>query len=758
MREKYHFVWKGKIIYVLSFVIPLLLFVIYMAVKGIEPFGDATLLFYDGQGQSYPWFLEFYRKLHAGDSLWFSWNMGAGTDFYMTACPILLSPVNWFLLLVPETALAAAFGASLLLRCAFASVAMTFYFMHSDAIKQKEYKRPLSLLAGMGYGLSASVLSYFYILSWPEVYICFPLLLYALELLIKRRQKLLYYLLLTYLLLLNQYMAYMVCIFLVLWYIYQTDAGTFRKRFVAFAGTSVLSAVSAMIVIVPVLYTYMNKSRDISSVTVDLKGVGNIWDMLNRLFPFNSLDSLGQAFTTYNIYCGSILFLMAFYYLFFSKFKDASGAKLKALLLFMGASLCVYFLMYVWHVFAFAHNLNNRFAFIFTFVLIYAGCKGVLALLACDMRHTVLFFAAAMLLYTGIVLLNSEPSGPEVYIVVILLWVFILLFALLLKRQSITSKTYIKLLVVLGVLELAASTEFSLLKNNVSKWMKEDAYVYGRQAFAEWDTKAERIGYTEIGCANAGALFGVQTGALFSSTIDKDVLALYKHLGLAAFDNGLSYYYRGSTPFTDLLLNVGGAVTENDREYSGEIIKHIGPYSLMDSSANVGYGFMIYGEESTDADFAETDVFENQNVCFSAMGGERELFTKADMSTLSYTAACALTEQTDENTIRYVNACVLKEDGSVFKIEDFDEAKRQEGMPVILSMQMDISYMVPEDMDLYIYMHYGLQGAIAAYVDGETIQRLYVTGNTEMLHIGNVKQGQKVLIQYTNGTTTAEID
>ncbi|MDE5965645.1 MAG: YfhO family protein [Lachnospiraceae bacterium] len=747
--KAYHFLWKGKYIYLMAFLIPTILFLTFMLIMQITPFGDRTLLISDGLAQSYPWFMEFYRKVHAGEALWFSWNMGSGANFYTTACPMLLSPMSWLLVLLPESWLQAGYGIGILLELALASVTMTFYFMHSDVLRNSSYVKQLSLLAGLGYGMSSAVLSYYYITSWPEVYVLFPLLVYALELLIKKNKRLPYYILLTYLLLLNQYIAYMICIFLVLWFIYQADIACFKKRFAAFAVTSVLSALSAMVTILPVLYTYIHRSSGADKESVSLLQFGNPWDVLNMLFPLNVMDSMGEAYETYNVYCGSILFLTALFYLFVGKEKGAKGKKLKGLFLFMWASLFTYALIYFWHVFAFPHMLANRFAFIFVFVLLYTGCRGILSMIEASIRRLAVFLIIAVLLFTGTIMFVSGMSTPEVYVTVMLVWAFVLMFAFLQRKGSIKAKVYINIIVVMGILELSATTVLALLQNDLSRGMAEDPYVYGKEAFEKAENAGERTAFSEVQFHNSGALFGVQTAGLFSSIIPENYLNWYKKLGLFASEDGLITAYRGGTMLTDCLMNVGSVVTENYSEYTGEIKEKVGAYYLMETAGGPGYGFML-PDTVLSAQMEHDNAFENQNQLFLAMGGTKEIFTGFDLSELAIQTEYALAEQTDANTIKHASEFVADAAGEALKIETFEEAAKAEGSKVVLNGSFFVEFLVPEDMDLYIYLRDMAMMGCNAYVNGEMVKQGYATADSELLHIGDVKKGQGIALLFSD--------
>ena len=64
------------------------------AVSGIYPFGSLTTAFSDGFSQYIPFLSELKSKFTDGDSLFFTWHIANGTNFWGIISYYLASPLN----------------------------------------------------------------------------------------------------------------------------------------------------------------------------------------------------------------------------------------------------------------------------------------------------------------------------------------------------------------------------------------------------------------------------------------------------------------------------------------------------------------------------------------------------------------------------------------------------------------------------------------------------------------------------------------
>ena len=87
---------------VLAFFVPAFIMLILFIIRGIYPFGDRSFLFSDMYHQYMPFLSEFVHKIKAGEGLFYSYNVGIGSNFLALYVYYLASPFNWLVFLLPE--------------------------------------------------------------------------------------------------------------------------------------------------------------------------------------------------------------------------------------------------------------------------------------------------------------------------------------------------------------------------------------------------------------------------------------------------------------------------------------------------------------------------------------------------------------------------------------------------------------------------------------------------------------------------------
>jgi uncharacterized membrane protein YfhO len=86
----------------LSFLIPFFILLSTFIVQGVHPFGSRMILTVDLYHQYAPFVAELRDKILSGDSLFYSWNVGLGTNFFAIFANYAASPLNLLILLFPQ--------------------------------------------------------------------------------------------------------------------------------------------------------------------------------------------------------------------------------------------------------------------------------------------------------------------------------------------------------------------------------------------------------------------------------------------------------------------------------------------------------------------------------------------------------------------------------------------------------------------------------------------------------------------------------
>ena len=165
---------------VIAFLLPFVIMLTLFVIKGIYPFGDRSFLSGDLYHQYMPFFSELLRKVRAGESLSFSWNVGIGSNFLALYVYYLASPLHALALFVPEKFLIEFISYLVVCKIGLAGWSCCYYLQKHFASKS-----PVTALFACFYALSGFMAAYNYNIMWLDCVILLPLVILGLERLIK---------------------------------------------------------------------------------------------------------------------------------------------------------------------------------------------------------------------------------------------------------------------------------------------------------------------------------------------------------------------------------------------------------------------------------------------------------------------------------------------------------------------------------------------------------------------------------------------
>lgn len=168
-----------------------------------------------------------------------------------------------------------------------------------------------TVMISMAYALSSYMVGYCWNVMWLDAIMIFPIIMMGLERLIEKKDGRLYCIALFYALYCNYYIAFMICIFAVIWYLLYSfkSIKQFFFRGIAFAFYSFLAAGMAAILLIP---AYMGIKQTASGETMQLPEhsfLTSVADLLNRQFALWSPISHDNFDGNANLYIGFFRFL-----------------------------------------------------------------------------------------------------------------------------------------------------------------------------------------------------------------------------------------------------------------------------------------------------------------------------------------------------------------------------------------------------------------------------------------------------------------
>ena len=633
----------------LSFLIPLAVMCGIFIINGVYPFGDESFMHSDMYHQYVPFLSEMQSKLKSGDSLFYSWNVGIGSNFLALYGYYMASPINWLVVLVPDQYLIEFMTWLVALKiglCGF-----TFCFYLTRHFKTKSFVLvPFAIF----YALSGFLAAYNWNVMWLDCVVLFPLIAVGLEALVKEGKYKLYCISLALCILSNYYISIMVCIFLVLYFLLQLVCSHMSLRqmgaaAVRFALFSLLAGGLAAVLLIPE-YAALHLT-DFSEF--------NFPDTLTFYFSF--LDMIARHCMNVNvetgldhwpnIYCGVAVFLLVPLYVTNTRISLREKAAYIGLLAFMLLSFSTNMLNFIWHGLNYPDSLPCRQSFLYIFLLLTLCAKAVLNIRGCSLKA----LGGCFCLSLGFVLLfeklmaDEEAYRTETFLLTAL---FLCLYGVFLyfyrnRNAAGEGKRYgMCLLAVLTLTSVTVEAAVNTYTTSCSVTSRSsylnnlDSYQTLVERTRERDTDFYRFEKTSRVTKNDGTLVGYPTASLFSSTSNGHVQDFYDKMGMS--DSKVFYCFDGATPLSSSLLGVRYVFSRsaNEDPLLYTLIDQEGDIYLYECRYSLPLGFMISSgsgfsasaqtpEASGSADASGSDVL--QSGVSAQAGGTDESASEASL-------------------------------------------------------------------------------------------------------------------------------
>ena len=717
-REK-RILWiKENNVYIASFLIPLLIMTVVCIVCKVVPFGDKALSIIDSLHQYLPFFAEYHEKIRNLDSFFYSWNGGLGHNFLSLWAYYLSSPLNLLLVLLPKTALPLGFSWLLVLKISLTGLTTAAFFIHRS--NKKNWK---VLIFSTSFALSNYIIGYSWNIMWMDAILMFPLILIGFDKLMKKEDGRMYAVCLTLAMIGNYYIAFMICIFLVFWFLfYHHESGkSFFIKGVYFAYFSLLSACMSAIVLLP---AYMGLMKTASAGAMSLpehSWFTNLFDLLKTHLmvtePVTNNNFDGNA----NLYVGMFSFLLVFLYLFGRRIKWQEKVKRLLFLILLAVSFNEKILNFIWHGFHDQYGIPNRFAFLYIFLILLCGFEAMEKLRAMRLRHVVPAVTAAAGAVFAFSFFADEPAAD---VSVVLSVSAVLLYGVLLLLYSVRKISYKKCVYPIAVLvavEVIGMSIYGFMENGQIDTIKYFADTEPIEELTEAIPEEEfvRTDLVKSKMLDEATWHNLKSVGMFGSTVNGTTVSAMDHIGF--FTGANEYLYKGATPLTNVLLNVKyNILRDGDKNANGfYIVGHQDGMELLENPYETSIGYGIGGDLS-DWVYTSAYPFRVQNRFVESAYGMGQLFSEYTIpDPVTRDCSAEQTKNNGEYTITYGNSY---EDNIVFTIP------------------------VKENEDLYL--HYDGSRVEKAVVKVGDEVRASKKMNAEIFHVGLVEEDTVLTVQF----------
>ena len=636
---------------------------------GVYPVGSKSILMVDLHHQYAPLLSELRYMLTEG-KLDFSYNfhIGMGSSFIPAFAYYLASPLNLLLVLFKENHLTEAILVITLIK--FAAAAAAFTAMAQYLTRRRNAS---AVLVGILYALSGFMLAYSWNIMWLDVVALLPVVVMAAEHMLKTGKMIPYALLLGLTLFTNYYLGFMVCIFLVFYWLVWALRKKRTLREVLFGGLrfaagSLWGAGLAACLLIPVAMA-LGRTSAAGGELGDFRTNFQIFDLFGRMF-YGATPTIRSG-NLPNLYCGvAAVILLPIYFgqkQIQLRRRLCYGGLLAVLLL--SCTLTRWDL--VWHGLHAPNDLPYRFSFLAIFVVLLLATytlSQIRHITARQVGFSLVASAGYLVLWEKLAALNTDanadrvsPDSKMLYVNLLLLAVYavVLLCAAVKKAPH---RAVARLMLVVVCAEMLFGTTRTLKTLNQNEYFTSQPHYIDntkhlvindalrRVEYLAKDEKAFlRMEYLAAG-ANDGRTTCVDTAlhhysglTTFASSNPYCTTVLMGELGYAI--NGVnSYLYHQYVAPIDSLLGLRYVVRSDympDHPYleylesvsatdpdSGELVE----YHIYRNTAALSIG-MAAGNTLKKFEGTPYDPFTTQQELYTALTGlEDEIYVPLDIN------------------------------------------------------------------------------------------------------------------------------
>lgn len=641
-RKKKSFLHRHKYL-ILAFLIPFVIMGVAFAIAGIAPFGNKQILVVDLWHQYYPFLVTLQNKLQSGASMFWTWDVGMGTNFFALISYYLASPLNFLTVLVPQSILTEFLAFSVVFKIGIAGLCFAIFLRYT--FKRNNWS--LAMFSPM-YALCSFIMGYYWNVIWLDTIAILPLVVTGTVALMREGKFRLYIISLALSILANYYIGLFTCIFVLLCYIGYNICmwdgfKNFLKRFLRIGVCTLVALSITALLTLPAFFALQNTYSTTSTFPKTYAiNIGGSNDLNGTLIAIQKVISNSIAFVEPtskeglpNIYCTYAAVFLGILSCLSAKIKRREKVFNLFMLAFFVMSFIIRQLDYIWHGFHFTNMLPYRFSFLFSFVLITMAFRAY-SNIAFFNKWDVLL-AGILSLIPIILAIGIQDAMPIVLTSVILLCVFLVTF--LFSTRKVNRKMLNIFLSVVLAVEFISSAAFGLSAVGVttkSGYPREGESVSALlgtiDSLQEGKNEFYRVEMTTTQTLNDGALNGYNGISVFNSMANVNISSFAENTGLTGRKSGNRYSYRESSPVTNLLFNLKYMIARDGKYNNTIYMKEIaqdGNVKLLENTAYLPIGFMADEDMlKYEVDKTVDNPIANQNEIFSyATGLDEDVFT-----------------------------------------------------------------------------------------------------------------------------------
>lgn len=710
---------------VLSFTVSVIGMMIVYYLRGIYPFGELSLLSTDMFNQ-YVSYFSYLKEILAGDAdIFYTFSKNLGGDMIGLTAYYLISPFNLIFLLFPLKYFAEAIMVVSLLKIGFAGLTMNILL---NSIKKTNF----SLIFSVVYSLMGYTMIYQQNIMWLDGVILLPLIILGVNRIFKGKSFAVYTIFLSFALITNYYIGYMICIFSVIYFMsYLIGKYGFKnkketlKLFFNYIVGSILGGGLAAFILLPTAFSLSGGKAEFNSSILTFEPNFLFNEFLSK-FIIGSTSYQEMRTGLPNIYVGSFVLITLLMY-----FLNRSICLREKIGTFIGM-IVLYSSMYYnalnlgWHGFNYPVWFPYRFSFIFCFYIIVIAYRGFIHPL--KSKKDVLVISLISILMGSFWFGTLKNSGLEfltdknIHITISYFICYgVLLIGYYLNKERMMRRILLVAILIFTTAELVqnGAETFEQLSHRtretfVSHVDKTEEII---EEIENTDSEFYRITQDSLLNRNEPMLYHYNGLSHYSSTEKMFVKNFLGDLGNRNNVNWASYPKEQTLSF-DSFFNVKYLLAEHT-SYPYELVSK-GKLDVYRNNYALPVGFMVNANVHH-IEPNSTNIFENQNALFSSvLPSSNEPVLKKENYSVSL----------DSATKEKLNGEVI-----YHKDKDADYA--------------EVTYLIKasEKAPLYAFFPTNEKTEAELFVNGESFGTYFTTNYYNIVKLGEFNSGEEVQVR-----------
>ena len=581
---------------ILTFIVPILIMLISCIVNKTYPFGKEILPKYDGYYQ-YAGFTSYYKNVLLGnESLFYSFKGLLGYNFYATSIYYMFNPTNLLCIFSTSENILEYYTFIILLRIGLSGFTMCKYLKY----KFKNQSNLRYIIFSISYALMAYNVCYFFNYMYFDTVVLFPIVVLGLDKLIYERKNRLYIISLTLSIISNFYIGYMVCIFSLLYFIYNIVIYKLDKNIIKdFIISSLLSGFMCMIIIIPEASELLKGKALLyaSSKAEYFKFNMNFLNIFYKFLP-GSTSNYDLEYGMVNIYVSLFVIILVIKYFFNKKISKKERITTLIFILFFLLSISFNLLDFAWQLFQKPIWYPNRYIFTFSFFLITVAMKEITNITYKTNIKENLIIIISFILLTLYSIISLKIHNDNLKIISYILGIILILQ----YTFFLNNKNAKYLLVMLFFIEVTTNAIFTLKIMGKTTTMtqyktNEEINEKAVKHIKEIENKDNNFYRMELSTStvhNSPSLLNYNGINHFNSVKNAKTLNFLNKFNYQVTDD-TSVEFNNYNPYLTSLLGIKYINGSKDEMYY-ENVYNENPYMYLNKDA-LSLGYMIYNKE-----------------------------------------------------------------------------------------------------------------------------------------------------------------